>query len=70
MVEFEMEKDEAVTDAIEQFKQQGVDLAGIDISGALIRDDGTVEVCTYTVDRMQPVHATAFVVVAVAVHGA
>jgi hypothetical protein len=44
MQEFDMPKDEAVADAIEQFKQQGVDLSGLDTSGAAIRDDGTIEV--------------------------
>ena len=31
--EFEMEKEEALADAIEQFKTQGVDLTNIDTSG-------------------------------------
>ena len=44
MHEFDMSKDEAVADAVEQFKQQGVDLSGIDLSGAAISSDGTVEV--------------------------
>ncbi len=45
MVEFGMDKAEAVGDAIEQFKQQGVDLTGLDLSGDAVRDDGTIEVC-------------------------
>ncbi len=44
MVEFEMSKGEALADAIEQFKQQGVDLSNLDLSGSAIREDGTVEV--------------------------
>ena len=39
-----MEKEEAVSDAVEQFRQQGVDLSGLDLTGAAIRDDGTIEV--------------------------
>ena len=44
MVEFGMEKGEAVEDAIEQFKQQGVDLTGLDLTAAAVREDGSIEV--------------------------
>lgn len=44
MTEFEMNKTEALADAIEQFKQQGVDLSNLDLSGGAITEDGTVEV--------------------------
>jgi hypothetical protein len=44
MVEFEMSKGEALADAIEQFKQQGVDVSNLDLSGAAIGDDGTITV--------------------------
>jgi hypothetical protein len=44
MVEFEMSKEEALVDAIEQFKQQGVDISNLDVSGAAIGEDGTITV--------------------------
>lgn len=54
MKEFDMPKEEALADAIEQFKQQGVDLSNLDTSGAAIGEDGTIQVgfkhvlCCYT----------------------
>lgn len=44
MKEFDMGKEEALADAIEQFKQQGVDLSNLDVSGGAITEDGTIVV--------------------------
>jgi hypothetical protein len=44
MTEFDMSKEEAIADAVEQFKAQGVDLSDIDTACAAIREDGTIEV--------------------------
>ncbi len=51
MQEFDMSKSEAVEDAIDQFRSQGVDLTGVDTSGDRISEDGTVEVRVPFVQR-------------------
>ena len=49
IVEFEMSKEEALADAITQFKSQGVDLSNLDLSGSAVNDDGSVNVRGFSV---------------------